>query len=482
LVFDLSIRKRCNEAVQHAIADARTWRRLLLTESPRPDRIRDSPKAPWFVVGTVCIGAFMGQLDASIVTVALPRIASGLRISTATVEWVSLSYLLVLVCTLAAIGRLADRFGRKLLYIDGFVVFTAGSLLCALAPNAGWLIGARVVQGLGAALLQANSVALIRIAMSDAQLGRAIGVQGTAQALGLGLGPAVGGALVSLGGWRLLFLVNVPVGAIGLLLGWLLLPRSRFTGSERAPFDLRGAVLLAGAGGAMLFGLSRVRSLAPVWVVVVAAAAVGFAVAFVVVERRARAPLVDMRLLAARPIRYGLAGALVSFAVIFGALFAIPFELAAEHVSAARAGLELAVLPVALGLTAAFTGRLADRPYAHRVMSACLVLTGAGLVVVALWHGTIGLLVGLALAGAGLGGFVPSNNASVMGAAPRARAGVLSGVLNMTRALGTALGVALAGLLYRGSGLTACLLALAGLALLGAASALATPSPQPPRR
>ncbi len=98
------------------------------------------------------------------------------------------------------------------------------------------------------------------------------------------------------------------------------------------------------------------------------------------------------------------------------------------------------------------------------------------------WHGTIGLLVGLAIAGAGLGGFVPANNASVMGGAPRARAGVLSGVLNMTRALGTALGVALAGLLYRGSGLTACLLALAGLALLGAVSALATPSPQPPRR
>jgi len=458
------------------------WRRLLLTESPRPDRIRLSPKAPWFVVWTVCIGAFMGQLDASIVTVALPRIGAGLHISTAAVEWVSLSYLLVLVCTLAGIGRLADRFGRKLLYIDGFVVFTAGSLLCALAPDAGWLIGARVLQGFGAALLQANSVALIRVAMSDAELGRAIGVQGTAQALGLGLGPAIGGALVSLGGWRLLFLVNVPAGAIGLLLAWLLLPRSKVTDSERAPFDFAGAALLAGAGAATLFGLSRLRELSLPWVVVVAVAAVTCAGAFVAVERRVRAPLVDMRMLAAPPIRYGLVGALASFAVMFGALFAIPFELASEHVSAALAGLELAVLPVALGLSAPLAGRFAGRRDAHRLMAYSLALASFGLAVVALWHGLPGRLIGLAVAGTGLGGFVPANNASVMGAAPRTRAGVLSGVLNTTRALGTALGVALAGLLYRGSGLTPCLLALAGVALLGSAAALATPASQPPRR
>jgi EmrB/QacA subfamily drug resistance transporter len=464
------------------LADPSTWRRLLLTESRRPDRVRRSPRAPWFVVATVCIGAFMGQLDASIVTVALPRIATGLRISTATVEWVSLSYLLVLVCTLAGVGRLADRLGRKLLYIDGFVVFTVGSLLCALAPDAGWLIGARVLQGFGAALLQANSVALIRVAMSDAALGRAIGVQGTAQALGLGLGPALGGALVSLGGWRLLFLVNVPAGAIGLLLGWLLLPRSREADAQRGSFDLAGAALLAGAGGAALFVLSRLQELPLVWVTVVGLISIACAVAFVRVERRVRVPLVDLRLLAARPIRSGLAGALASFAALFGALFAIPFELASEHVAPALAGLELAVLPVALGVCSALAGRLAGRSYARRLMSVSLLVTAIGLVIVAFWPGTAGLLVGLAVAGAGLGGFVPANNASIMGAAPRSRAGVLSGVLNMTRALGTALGVAVAGVLYRSLGLTPCLLALSGVALLGAAAALAPPGRQSPRR
>jgi EmrB/QacA subfamily drug resistance transporter len=474
--------RRWNQAVEQAIADARTWRRLLSSESRRPEWVRENPNAPWFVVASVCVGAFMGQLDASIVTVALPRIAAGLHTSTATVEWVSLSYLLVLVCALATVGRLADRFGRKLLYVDGFIVFTVGSLLCALAPTVGWLIAARVLQGLGAALLQANSVALIRIAMPDASLGRAIGVQGTAQALGLALGPLIGGALLSVGGWRLLFLVNVPAGAVGLILGLLLLPRSSPGDRQPGRLDVTGAVLLASAGGAALLVLSFVRELAAPTAAALAVVAIGCAVAFVLTERRAKDPLVDMRLVAQRPVGFGLAGALASFAVIFGALFALPFHLAAEHVSPGLTGLELAVLPVALGLSAPIAGRHASTPAARGAMGASLALAAAGLAIIAAWHGTVGLLAGLAVTGAGIGGFVPANNASIMSSAPRSSAGVLSGVLNMTRALGTALGVALASLVYRSAGLTPCLLVLAGVALLGSAAALASGALQPPRR
>jgi EmrB/QacA subfamily drug resistance transporter len=474
--------RRWNQTVEQTIADARSWRRLLASEARRPEWVRENPNAPWFVVASVCVGAFMGQLDASIVTVALPRIAAGVHTSTTTVEWVSLSYLLVLVCALATVGRLADRLGRKLLYVDGFVVFTVGSLLCALAPTIGWLIAARVLQGLGAAMLQANSVALIRIAMPDASLGRAIGVQGTAQALGLALGPVIGGALLSLGGWRLLFLVNVPAGAIGLILGWLLLPRSRPGDAQPGRLDISGALLLAGAGGAALLVLSFVRELAAPTAIALAVVAIGCAVTFVLAERRAKDPLVDMRLVVQRPVGFGLAGALASFAVIFGVLFALPFHLAAEHVSPGLTGLELAVLPVALALAAPTAGRHASRPVARRLMGASLALAASGLAIIAAWHGTVGLLAGLAVSGAGIGGFVPANNASIMSAAPRSSAGVLSGVLNMTRALGTALGVALASLLYRSAGLTPCLLALAGVALLGSATALASGARQPPRR
>ena len=127
--------------------------------------MRESPRAHWYVVGAVCIGAFMGQLDASIVTVALPRMGRDLHASLGSVEWVALAYLLVLVATVATVGRIADAVGRKLLYVYGFGVFTVGSALCGLAPTLPILIAARVLQAIGAAMLQANSVALIAEAM-----------------------------------------------------------------------------------------------------------------------------------------------------------------------------------------------------------------------------------------------------------------------------------------------------------------------------
>ena len=177
-------------------------------------------------MGTVCVGAFMGQLDASIVATALPFIRTNLHASIASVEWVVLIYVLVLAGTVAAVGRIADRVGRKLLYTYGFGVFVVGSAACALAPSLGLLVIARLVQAVGAVMLQANSYALIRDVLPAGRLGTGLGVQGAAQAFGLCVGPALGGALTALGGWRLIFLVNIPIGLIGLALGLLFLPRS----------------------------------------------------------------------------------------------------------------------------------------------------------------------------------------------------------------------------------------------------------------
>src|SRR5579875_2042092 len=188
----------------------------LLTEPARPASVRGFRHAPWLVVGTVCVGAFMGQLDASIVTLALPTLRNEFHTG-----------LGALVSMVTVVGRLADMAGRKLLYTYGFAVFTLGSALCGLAPSLLTLVGARVLQAVGAAMLQANSVALITQAMPPRQLGRGIGVQGAAQALGLALGPAIGGLLIGLGGWRLIFFVNVPAGLLGLVSGWFLLPRTR---------------------------------------------------------------------------------------------------------------------------------------------------------------------------------------------------------------------------------------------------------------
>jgi MFS family permease len=362
---------------------------------------------------------------------------------------VALSYLLVLVATVAIIGRVADAVGRKLLYVYGFGVFTAGSVLCGLAPTLSVLIGARVLQAVGAAMLQANSVALIAEAMPPRLLGRGIGVQGTAQALGLALGPVIGGALLALGGWRLIFLVNLPAGAVGLVLGWFLLPRSR---SRRVigHGDRLGAALLALAAVGPLLYLSLAGQEGYASPVLLTALAVGAAAAvgFVRRELSVRDPLIELSLLRRPALSIGLSSGLVSYLVLFGTLFTVPYYLVTVHVGPALVGLQLAALPVALGIAALTTGRSLDRVGARALTAGGLLLTAGGLTAIAVWHGTIGLVVGLAVAGVGLGTFTPANNATIMSASPKGYAGMVSGVLNMTRGFGTALGVALASAIY----------------------------------
>src|SRR4051812_11304420 len=169
----------------------------------------------------------MGQLDASIVTLAFPAIERDFHTPLAAAQWVSLSYLLALVGLLAAAGRLADAVGRKLVYLQGFVVFTLASAACGLAPSLAWLVAFRVVQAAGAAMLQANSVALVITSVPARRMRAALGLQAAAQALGLALGPAFGGLLVASAGWRWVFWINVPIGCAAVVIGRLLLPRTR---------------------------------------------------------------------------------------------------------------------------------------------------------------------------------------------------------------------------------------------------------------
>jgi EmrB/QacA subfamily drug resistance transporter len=455
-----------------AVLDAR---RRLFTEPAPLKSVAASPRAPWYAVATVCVGAFMGQLDASIVTLALPTMSRDFGVSVGAVEWVSLSYLLTVVAAVTVFGWLADAIGRKLLYTYGFGVFVLGSALCGFAPTLGLLIAARVLQALGAAMLQANSVALIRQVMPAAKLGRGIGVQGAAQAVGLALGPTVGGLLMTLGGWPLIFLVNVPFGLAGVVLGWLLLPRSVPAG--RCRFDTLGAVLFMPATALLLVVVSLGRELrwdSPLpYAVLALSAALG--VAFVRHERRTRHPLVALSLFASRTFVAGVSTALLSYLVMFGLLFAAPFVLQNSHgLSPAYAGLLLGAFPVCLAITAPFAGRLADAVGARLVTASGLLLTTAALGWLAFAPTTSGLVAGLAAAGVGLGAFTPANNAAVMGAVPRERAGTAGGLLNMVRGLGTALGIAVTGIVYQAfGGFQGAALFLAGTALAGAGLCMA---------
>ena len=196
-------------------------------EPPPAQIVARHPSYWWFVIGTVCIGAFMGQVDSSIAQLLLPRLELEFNARLSTVSWVAVAYLLAMAAFLPIFGRLADMMGRKLLYTGGFLLFVLGSALCGLAPSLPVLIGFRVLQAIGAALLSSNSVAIVVAAAGPERRGRALGVLSAAQAVGLSAGPAIGGLVIDLLDWRWVFWINVPFGLVGTVLGWFVLPPTR---------------------------------------------------------------------------------------------------------------------------------------------------------------------------------------------------------------------------------------------------------------
>jgi MFS family permease len=408
--------------------------------------VRESPRAPWLAVGVVCFGAFMGQLDASIVTITFPAMERDFGVPVAAVQWVSLVYLLGLVALLAPAGRLGDAVGRKLVYTYGFAVFTVASAACGLAPSLGALVVLRLVQAVGAAMLQANSVALVTTSAPKERMRFALGVQAGAQSIGLALGPTLGGLLTATVGWRAVYWVNVPVGLAAIVAGRYLLPRTRqFSRPER--FDWPGTLLLVAWTSALLLVLSAVSGLSlPAWTTaLLAALALAGLTTFIRREVTTRHPLIPVWLLRWPPLARGLARAACGYLVLFGPLVLIPQLLGHDLGSEARIGLLLSALPLGFGLAALFGDVVlprawtdSQRGFAGAVLT-CAVMGASVFVPV-----TVQTVVPqLALAGLGLGLFVPANNTVIMRSTADSSASLLGGLVSMARGIGTTLGISL---------------------------------------
>jgi MFS family permease len=388
----------------------------------------------------------MGQLDTSIVTLTYPRLQSEFATGLGSVAWVSLSYLVVLAVLLVPVGRWADTRGRKLLYLYGFGLFSLASAACALAPTLGWLVVGRGLQAVGAALLQANSVALVVLSVPASRVRTALGLQGAAQALGLALGPTLGGLLVDAYGWRSVFWVNVPVGVVAILAGYVLLPRSRDLNPGRGR-DMAGFVLLAGTIVSSLLVLSGLSGMPLPSAVVVGlcVAAVVAAMLFWRAETNAVAPLVDINLLRRGGLGASLTGALLAYLLLFAPLVLYPSVFDTWGMSVAAGGLVLSCLPAGFALAAVGASAAHLRASNRQRVAvgsvgvlACLVAN------IALWRSPGLVAALLLLMGAFLGLVIPANNATVMAAVPARASAVTGGMVNVARALGTALGVAVA--------------------------------------
>jgi MFS family permease len=425
--------------------------RSTLRERARPAVVRESRLAPWLAVSVVCFGAFMGQLDASIVTITFPAMEHDFGVPVAAVQWVSLAYLLGLVAMLAPAGRLGDAAGRKLVYTWGFAVFSVASAACGLASTLGVLVGLRLLQATGAAMLQANSVALVTTSAPKARMRFALGIQAGAQAVGLALGPALGGLLTATAGWRAVYWVNVPVGVVAVIAGRYLLPRTRQF-SRPGRFDGPGTALLVTWTTALLLALSAVSglSLPPGLAVLLAVVALGGLVAFARREIRNAHPLIPVWLLRSRPLALGLAGAGCGYLALFGPLVLIPQVLAHGPGSAARTGLLLSALPLGFGLAALLGDLVLPRGWEDRrralagALLACVAMAAA--TVIPLTPATVVPL--LAVGGAGLGLFVPANNTVIMRSVADSSASLVGGLVSMARGIGTTLGISLMALAW----------------------------------
>jgi EmrB/QacA subfamily drug resistance transporter len=405
----------------------------------------------WIIVATVCIGSFMGQLDASITQLVLPALERDFSASVGQVSWVAVIFLLAVSVMLPIFGRLADMYGRKKLYVAGFVVFIVGSALCGFSSGIGWLIAARAFQAVGAAMLSANSVAIIVSVAGEKLRGKALGIQAAVQAIGLCAGPTVGGWIVDTLDWRWVFWVNVPIGLLGTALAWFIVPETS-AGKPGSRFDMLGALLLVLALGTLMLAINQVGS----WGLT-SPAVIGNAIAGIVLtagligwERRAADSLIPLGLFKKWPFA---SGNLVSFfanVILFGLFFLMPFAF--ERVfgeSALSAGLRLTTIPIALGLLAPISGALSDR-IGNRLLCTCgmlIAFLGLLLLYLQLDAETPNLLMitlSLVIVGIGEGAFFAPNNNAIMSSASVSEAGEAGSLMIVTRDIGTSVGIAMA--------------------------------------
>ena len=403
----------------------------------------------WLVLSAVSVGAFISTLSGSIVNISLPTIADDLGVGISDVEWIVVAYLLTAGSLLLTFGRLGDILGYKKVYTGGFALFTAASVLCGLAQGAGELTALRVLQGIGFAMIQALTPAIITAVFPPSERGKALGLTAVSISLGLTVGPALGGILTQWATWRWIFFINVPVGLFGILWSWVVLPAGRRDEEQR--FDFPGAVLAGAAMFCLLLALAEGEDWG--WG---SASTVGLLGAFVVLgavfiatELGVRQPMYDLRLFAIRTFSAGNASLLAAFMALFVAIFLMPFFLQrGQGFSVLEAGLLLTPLSLTTLVIAPLSGSLSDRIGSRFLATSGLLVMGAALLSLTQLGARAGdweIIWRLALVGFGLGLFTSPNNSSVLGSVPRARLGSASATVAQMRITGQVLGVAVGG-------------------------------------
>ena len=405
----------------------------------------------WWVLLTVSIGNLTVSLDNSVLAVCLPQLARAFHTDSSVIGWVSIAYFITSQSLMLTLARIGDVKGRKKVYITGLAFYTVGLALCALSHNVGQLIFARILQGIGAATIFSLSMAIAVAVFPDEERGRALGILSGVYSLGLLVGPVLGGFIIDLLDWRAVFYIRGPLPLASLLLAWVIIKEQKST-EKHFQLDMAGSISLLGFLGSLLFLLSFIgkRGLTSLLLLVVIAM-VCF-VSFLIAEKRALQPIVDLSLFKQRLFTTATISASLQTISASFMVFLLPFYLVEGLGSSGSiVGIYMAVQAAPMLAISPVSGRLSDK-----IGSRFLTAFGMSVFCIGLFilgrlgaHPTyINIGIGVILIGIGFGIFTPPNNSVVMGSVPKDMLGTASALVTAARQIGISSGMAVSGALF----------------------------------
>jgi DHA2 family multidrug resistance protein-like MFS transporter len=443
-----------------------------------------TPQRYWSMLA-IAIGIGMSVLDASVANIALPTIARELNVTPAASVWVINAYQLAIVIALLPLAALGERIGYRRVYLAGLVIFTAGSLACALSGSLPALVASRVLQGLGATGIMSVNGALVRFTYPNALLGRGVGLNALVVSIAAALGPSIASAILAVGPWQWLFAVNVPIGIVNMVLASRALPASDLSKDR---FDWVSAGLSAALFGCFFVGADGLSTGQDGMVTSAVEVAVAVAAGIALYRREAKvtSPLIPIDLLRIPVFALSVVTSICSFAAYMLAFVALPFYFeTALHRDQVQTGLLMTPWPAALGLASLLAGRLSDKVPSAVLGAMGLAVLAVGLIVLAalpIQATTIELVIPMAVCGLGFGFFQAPNNRTLLSSAPRKRAGAAGGMLAAARLTGMTCGASLAAIIFRFAPQNAETVALLTGAFLATAAAIVSLARLPGQR
>lgn len=416
------------------------------------ERAQQTPSVRW-ALASLSLSMLLSSLGTSIANVGLPTLAQVFNASFQHVQWIVLAYLLAITTLIVSVGRLGDITGRRRLLLTGIALFTLASALCGFAPTLWLLIGARALQGIGAAIMMALTMAFVGETVTKAKTGSAMGLLGTMSAIGTAMGPSLGGLLIGGFGWQAIFLITVPLGLLTLVLAHRYLPADRQKPkTDRAGFDPLGTLLLALTLAAYALAMTLGRGSFGPFNIALLLAAGGGACLFLFTEVRVTSPLIRLAMFRDPVLSGSLAMSLLVATVMMATLVVGPFYLAhGLGLDAVLVGLVLSVGPFVAALTGVPAGRIADRFGAPRMTLAGLIAMATGCLTLSVLPETFGIggyLLPMVVITLGYALFQTANNTTVMADVQPDQRGVISGMLNLSRNLGLITGASALGAVF----------------------------------